>query len=132
MQRPRSIRIAGAVLCLLLADLVGAFSAADNKPQPSSTTGAKQLNIAFVTGNQMKVREMEMILEEEKATKGPDPGTSLVNLRILNVDLPEIQEVDTEGIAKDKALLAAQLAGGPCIIEDTSLQFHALGGMPGP
>jgi inosine triphosphate pyrophosphatase len=75
---------------------------------------------------------MEMILEKHGATKGPDPGTSFVNLRVICVDLPEIQEVDTEAIAKNKALLAAQLAGGPCLIEDTSLQFHALGGMPGP
>jgi inosine triphosphate pyrophosphatase len=56
----------------------------------------------------------------------------LVRLRVIKVDLPEIQEMNTEGIAKDKALLAAQLAGGPCLIEDTSLKFHALGGMPGP
>ena len=55
-----------------------------------------------------------------------------MKLRVVNVDLPEIQEVNTEGIAKEKALLAAQLAGGPALIEDTSLKFHALGGMPGP
>lgn len=58
--------------------------------------------------------------------------SSLVNLRVINVDLPEIQEVNTEAIAKEKALLGAQLAGGPCVVEDTSLQFTALGGMPGP
>mmetsp|Transcript_26295 Transcript_26295/g.62522 ORF Transcript_26295/g.62522 Transcript_26295/m.62522 type:complete len:220 (+) Transcript_26295:1295-1954(+) len=56
----------------------------------------------------------------------------IVKLRVVNVDLPEIQEVNTEGIAKEKALLAAQLAGGPALIEDTSLQFKSLGGMPGP
>jgi inosine triphosphate pyrophosphatase len=55
-----------------------------------------------------------------------------VDLRILAVDLPELQEVDTAAIAKNKALLAAQLANGPCLVEDTSLRFHALGGMPGP
>ena len=55
-----------------------------------------------------------------------------MKLRVVNVDLPEIQEVNTEGIAKEKALLAAQLAGGPALIEDTSLQFKSLGGMPGP
>ena len=55
-----------------------------------------------------------------------------MNLRVVQVDLPEIQEVNTEGIAKEKALLAAQLAGGPSLIEDTSLEFHALGDMPGP
>lgn len=91
-----------------------------------------QLKIAFVTGNEMKARELNLILAEEQATKGPNPETSLVDLRILNVDLPEIQEINTEAIAKNKAILAAQLAGGPCVVEDTSLQFNALGGMPGP
>ena len=42
------------------------------------------------------------------------------------------QEVNTEAIAKEKAMLGAQLANGPCVVEDTSLQFTALGGMPGP
>ena len=46
--------------------------------------------------------------------------------------MPEIQEVDTFAIAKDKALLGSQLANMPCLVEDTSLQFTALGGMPGP
>jgi inosine triphosphate pyrophosphatase len=80
----------------------------------------------------MKVKEMNMILAEHGATKGPAPEQSMVDIRILNVDLPEIQEVDTEAIAKAKAMLGAQLANGPCVVEDTSLQFHALGGMPGP
>lgn len=71
-------------------------------------------------------------MAQHGATKGPEPETSLVELRILQVDLPELQEVDTMAIAKDKALLAAQLANGPCLVEDTSLHFHALGGMPGP
>lgn len=75
---------------------------------------------------------MNKILAEHGATRGPTPETSLVDLVVLTVDLPEIQEVDTVAIAKDKALLAAQLAGGPCVVEDTSLQFNALGGMPGP
>lgn len=66
------------------------------------------------------------------ATKGPNDETSLVDLKILNVDLPEIQEVSTEAIAKNKAIQAAQLANGPIVVEDTSLQFDALGGMPGP
>jgi inosine triphosphate pyrophosphatase len=73
------------------------------------------------------------ILEDHGATKGPTPDApSLVQLQILTVDLPEIQEVDTMAIAKNKAVLGSQLAGGPCVVEDTSLQFAALGGMPGP
>jgi len=80
----------------------------------------------------MKVTEVQRILSEHGATKGPTPEESLIELQIVNVDLPELQEVDTIAIAKDKVLLAAQLAGGPCLVEDTSLQFTALGGMPGP
>jgi len=92
----------------------------------------QQLEISFVTGNSMKAREVDMILRDHGATKGPNPETSLVKLRMLNVDLPEIQEIDTEAIAKNKAIQGAQLAGGPCVVEDTSLEFTALGGMPGP
>ena len=73
-----------------------------------------------------------MILAEEGAINVTHPESSLVKLRTVNVDLPEIQEVNTEGIAKEKALLGAQLAGGSCLVEDTSLKFHSLGGMPGP
>jgi inosine/xanthosine triphosphate pyrophosphatase family protein len=50
----------------------------------------------------------------------------------MSIHLPEIQEIDTIAIAKHKAILAAQLVNGPCVIEDTSLEFTALGGMPGP
>jgi inosine triphosphate pyrophosphatase len=91
-----------------------------------------QLDIAFVTGNEMKVRELTKILAKEGAIDLENEENSLVKLRVVKVDLPEIQEVDTEGIAKDKVLLAAQLANGPSLVEDTSLEFHALGGQPGP
>lgn len=37
-----------------------------------------------------------------------------------------------EAVAKNKAIQGAQLAGGACVVEDTSLEFSALGGMPGP
>lgn len=92
----------------------------------------RQLKITFCSGNAMKAKEVNSILADHGATRGPDGGHSLVDLQVLTVDLPEIQEVDTMAIAKDKALLAAQLANGPCLVEDTSLQFTALGGMPGP
>lgn len=91
----------------------------------------KKLNIAFVTGNAMKQREINMILSNNAATSDDD-GKSFVNLRILDVDLPEIQEINTEAVAKNKAIQGAQLAGGACVVEDTSLEFNALGGMPGP
>ena len=61
-----------------------------------------QLKIAFVTGNEMKAREMRMILAEHGATKGPDPEISMVDLRVLNVDLPEIQGKYEERIKRQK------------------------------
>ena len=92
----------------------------------------------------MKAREVQRIVQEH-CFEGGDNGSaagvdnedeecSLLNLEltVLDVDLPELQEVDTLAIAKNKALLAAQLANGPCLVEDTSLCFKALGGMPGP
>ncbi len=102
---------------------------ADGGNDDSSTFN--QLKISFVTGNDMKAKEMNLILAKHMATKGPDNETRLVDLKVLNVDLPEIQEVSTEAIAKNKAYQAAQLANGPVVVEDTSLQFDALGGMPG-
>lgn len=49
-----------------------------------------KLNIAFVTGNAMKQKEINLILSKHGAT-GDGSGDSYVNLRILDVDLPEIQ-----------------------------------------
>lgn len=109
---------------------------------PSSST----LKVAFVSGNAMKAREVQRIVQDHCFEGGgadydndndeddDDEECSLLDLEltVLDVDLPEIQEVDTLAIAKNKALLAAQLANGPCLVEDTSLCFRALGGMPGP
>lgn len=115
-------------------------TALNQEQQQAASVGAKgiftnvetkQLEIAFITGNEMKAREMQLILDKHGATRGTDGGPSLVLLRVIKVDLPEIQEIDTHAIAKNKAIQGAQLAGGPCVVEDTSLQFHALGGMVG-
>jgi Ham1 family len=119
----------------------------------SSSSLGTTLKVAFVTGNAMKAREVERIVQEhcfhsnggdadgngdndyeDDDEDDADDDCSLLNmdLTLLDVDLPELQEVDTLAIAKNKALLAAQLANGPCLVEDTSLCFTALGGMPGP
>jgi len=97
---------------------------------PDEFDAEKKLNIAFVTGNAMKQKEINLILSNNAATS--NKGESFIDLRILDVDLPEIQEINTEAVAKNKAIQGAQLAGGACVVEDTSLEFNALGGMPGP
>lgn len=58
------------------------------KDKPEGWDDSKKLNIAFVTGNAMKQREINLILSNNAATSSHD-GESFVNLKILDVDLPE-------------------------------------------
>ncbi len=52
-------------------------------------------------------------------------------LRSQAVDLPELQG-EPEDIAREKCRLAALEVDGPVMVEDTSLCFNALQGLPGP
>ncbi|KAG0616381.1 hypothetical protein M758_5G110400 [Ceratodon purpureus] len=45
--------------------------------------------------------------------------------------VPELQG-EPEDISREKARLAAKEIGGPVLVEDTCLCFHALNGLPGP
>lgn len=80
--------------------------------------------ITFVTGNKKKLEEVKQILAD---------GDGNVPFDIINdkIDLPELQG-DPIDIAKEKCILAAQKIQGACFVEDTSLCFNALNGMPGP
>lgn len=49
-----------------------------------------------------------------------------------NIDLPEIQGTDDEIIACKAKYAKDILKNTPFIVEDTSLEFDALNGMPGP
>ncbi|KAG8906139.1 hypothetical protein FRB99_007529 [Tulasnella sp. 403] len=77
----------------------------------------------FVTGNANKLKEVRSILGAVM------PSTWVLESRDL--DIPEIQGT-TEEVASAKCSRAAELVGGPCIVEDTALCFEALGGLPGP
>ena len=79
--------------------------------------------IHFVTGNAKKELEVNVILGDE----------NLEPFRVVHVDidLPELQG-DAMDIAREKCREAARRVGGACIIEDTSLCFNALNGLPGP
>ena len=79
--------------------------------------------VTFVTGNQNKLKEVRAILGDEYADK--------FVLEAKKVDLPELQG-EPEDIAKEKASLAAKDIGGPTLVEDTSLCYNALKGLPGP
>lgn len=77
--------------------------------------------VTFVTGNKNKLAEVVAIL-------GADFPFELRNQA---VDLPELQGEPVD-IAKEKCLLAAKQVNGPVLVEDTSLCFNALHGLPGP
>eukprot|EP00096_Caligus_rogercresseyi_P010642 TRINITY_DN3962_c0_g4_i1.p1 TRINITY_DN3962_c0_g4~~TRINITY_DN3962_c0_g4_i1.p1 ORF type:complete len:188 (+),score=69.48 TRINITY_DN3962_c0_g4_i1:44-607(+) len=77
--------------------------------------------ITFVTGNANKLAEVKQIL-------GPRFDHHLVCQKI---DLPEYQGSRKE-VTEKKCIEAARLINGPVLIEDTSLGFKALGGLPGP
>jgi inosine triphosphate pyrophosphatase len=89
-------------------------------------TLSKRRPLTFVTGNAKKLEEVRQIL-------GATTTTNLFPYEITNqsIDLPELQG-DVHEIAQEKCRLAAMAIGGPCFIEDTSLCFNALNGMPGP
>jgi len=61
------------------------------------------------------------------AILGDDFPFTLVSQKI---DLPELQG-EPEEVVKEKCKLAADIVKGPVMVEDTSLCFNALGGLPG-
>jgi len=76
--------------------------------------------ICFVTGNKKKLEEVKCIL-----------GDSLpFRLVSRKLDLPELQG-EPEEISAEKCRLAAKEVGGMVIVEDTSLCFNSLKGLPG-
>lgn len=84
--------------------------------------------IKFLTGNPNKVKELTKNLQLDN-----------VNLSCEDIDLPEIQSHDEFAILQDKCQRAYRAIKNSSnghqlvtLVEDTSLDFSALGGMPGP
>jgi len=75
--------------------------------------------MAFVTGNPDKAAEVQELL----------PG-----IRIIAVDMPEIQEVDSKKIIAAKVRTAFEhYSDGPIIVDDTGFYMDCLNGqLPGP
>lgn len=74
--------------------------------------------ITFVTGGQPKADYLARYLE--------------FPIRHTKLDLDEIQSLDIKKIVERKARQAYEEVRGPVIVEDVSLEFKALGGLPGP
>ncbi len=74
--------------------------------------------LTFVTGNPKKVEQLKRYLD--------------FPVSHAKIDLPEIQSLDVTEVAVEKAKAAYAVLGTPVLVEDISLSFEALGGLPGP
>ena len=73
--------------------------------------------LTFITGNQHKADILAQHL-----------GITLPHQKL---SLDELQSLDLHVVAEHKARQAYGIVGKPVLIEDVSLTFHALGGLPG-
>ena len=73
--------------------------------------------IHFITGNEHKLREAQMIIP---------------NIDNVTFDLPEIQSLDPQKIIAEKLKEATKKHEGEFFIEDVSLYIESLNGFPGP
>ncbi len=71
----------------------------------------------FITGNKNKLSEITAMIPE---------------VQQLDVDLPEVQDIDPEVIIKSKLEEAFKHHSGEFMVEDTSLYFEEMNGLPGP
>jgi len=71
----------------------------------------------FITGNSGKLNEAKNVMS---------------NLEQIDLDLPEIQEIDARRIIEAKLDEALKHNDGEFIVEDTSVYIDCLGGLPGP
>ncbi len=76
----------------------------------------------LVTGNPNKLREWQRML----------PDDSGLDIKTLDIDIPEIQSLDLTEIITDKAHKAYEAVGKPVLVEDISAGLDELGGLPGP
>lgn len=79
-------------------------------------------SVTFVSSNAMKAAEVKSILADD---------TFPYKLNFQSLELSEPQATPIE-VSQSKCKQAAEMIQGPCIVEDTSLCFNALNGMPGP
>jgi inosine triphosphate pyrophosphatase len=82
-----------------------------------TSAAALRRSFVFVTGNANKLRELQQIL-------GPD-------VESVKLDVAELQG-SPDFIVAEKSKLAAKTLNRTVLVEDVSLNLHALGGLPGP
>jgi inosine triphosphate pyrophosphatase len=75
------------------------------------------MSLQFITGNKGKFAELHAIISEVEQ---------------LDIDLPEVQEIDARKIIEAKLDEALKDHSGEFIVEDTSLYYDNMNGLPGP
>ena len=75
------------------------------------------MTLWFITGNHDKLREIQVLIPDVQG---------------IDLDLPEIQELDPHKVIAAKLLSARKYRSGAFLVEDTSLSLDAMGGLPGP
>ncbi|EDK72832.1 Ham1 family protein [candidate division TM7 genomosp. GTL1] len=75
-------------------------------------------DVTFITGNAGKAAYLSRYLGVEIAHK--------------KVELDEIQSMNLDDIVEHKVRQAYDILGSPVLVEDVSLSFKALSGLPGP
>lgn len=75
-------------------------------------------NLTFITGNQDKADYLAKYLG--------------ISVKLKKIDLEEIQSLDLKKIVRQKVLEAYKIVKSPVFVEDVSLEFKALNGLPGP
>lgn len=78
------------------------------------------MKLIFATSNQNKIKEVNRILGDDVVLE----GTSL--------EIDEIQSLDPIKVTEEKARSYYKEVKSPLIVEDTSLSFNGLNGLPGP
>lgn len=76
------------------------------------------MKLIFATSNQNKVQEVKRILN--------------VDVEGTTIEIEEIQSLDPVKVAQEKAKAYYRELKMPLIVEDTSLAFNGLNGLPGP
>ncbi len=76
------------------------------------------MDFVLVTASSGKAREASEILGRD--------------VEVAALDLPELQAETAEEIVRAKAAEAYARLRRPCVVEDTSLEFSAWAGLPGP
>jgi non-canonical purine NTP pyrophosphatase (RdgB/HAM1 family) len=75
------------------------------------------MGLYFATGNSGKFAEVQFILGD---------------VQQLDIDLPEIQDLDAKNVIRAKLSAARHYRATELLVEDTSLSCRCLNGLPGP